>query len=126
LAARSGSRRSGQRGAFLMNLWVDALSWVCLVVGGAFSVIGAIGLLRMPDFYTRMHAASVIDTLGADFILLGLVLQSGFTLVAAKLLMVGLLIFFASPTATHALARAAMARGLKPLLAAGEEPSSKR
>ena len=109
-----------------MNLWVDALSWACLVAGGVFCVIGAIGLLRMPDFYTRMHAASVIDTLGAGFILLGLMLQSGFTLVAAKLLMVGLLIFFASPTATHALARAAMARGLQPLLHRDEEPSSKR
>ena len=109
-----------------MNLWVDALSWACLAVGGVFCVIGAIGLLRMPDFYTRMHAASVIDTLGAGFILLGLMLQSGFTLVAAKLLMVGLLIFFASPTATHALARAAMARGLQPLLRGDEEPSSKR
>ena len=71
----------------------------------------------MPDFYTRMHAASVIETLGAGLILLGLMLQAGFTLVAVKLLMVGLLIFFASPTATHALARAAMVRGLKPLLA---------
>jgi len=109
-----------------VSLWVDALSWACLAVGGAFCVIGAIGLLRMPDFYTRMHAASVIDTLGAGFILLGLMLQSGLTLVAAKLLMVGLLIFFASPTATHALARAAMARGLQPLLDRGEEPSSKR
>lgn len=108
-----------------MSSWVDALSWVCLVVGGAFSVIGAIGLLRMPDFYTRMHAASVIDTLGAGFILLGLVLQAGFSLVAAKLLMVGLLLFFASPTATHALARAAMARGLEPLLATDEEAPSK-
>jgi multicomponent Na+:H+ antiporter subunit G len=109
-----------------VNLWVDAVSWSCLVVGGVFCVIGAIGLLRMPDFYTRMHAASVIDTLGAGFILLGLMLQSGLTLVAAKLLMVGLLIFFASPTATHALARAAMARGLQPLLHRDEEPSSKR
>jgi multicomponent Na+:H+ antiporter subunit G len=109
-----------------MNLWVDALSWACLVAGGVFCVIGAVGLLRMPDFYTRMHAASVTDTLGAGFILLGLMLQSGLTLVAAKLLMVGLLIFFASPTATHALARAAMARGLQPLLHRDEEPSSKR
>ncbi len=109
-----------------MNLWVDALSWACLAVGGVFCVIGALGLLRMPDFYTRMHAASVIDTLGAGFILLGLMLQSGLSLVAAKLLMVGLLIFFASPTATHALARAAMARGLQPLLHIDEEPSSKR
>jgi multicomponent Na+:H+ antiporter subunit G len=126
LESRKAARAGARHGALPVSPWVDALSWVCLVVGGAFSVTGSVGLLRMPDFYTRMHAASVIDTLGAGFILLGLVLQAGFTLVAAKLLMVGLLLFFTSPTATHALARAAMARGLKPLLAPDEEPSSKR
>lgn len=108
-----------------MNLWIDGLSWVCLVAGGFFCVVGAVGLLRMPDFYTRMHAASVIETLGAGLILFGLLLQAGFTLVAIKLLMVGLLIFFVSPTATHALARAAMVRGLKPLLADTEDTPSK-
>lgn len=107
-----------------MTLWLDLLSWVCLVAGGLFCIVGGVGLLRMPDFYTRMHAASVIETLGAGLILLGLMLQAGLTLVAVKLLLIGLLIFFASPTATHAIARAAMARGLKPLLAdRGEAPS---
>lgn len=99
-----------------MTYFIDALSWVCLVTGGVFSVIGAIGILRMPDFYTRMHAASVLDTLGAGLILAGLMLQAGLTLVAVKLAMVGLLLFFSSPTASHALARAAMVRGLQPLL----------
>ena len=74
-------------------------------MGGIFCVIGALGLLRMPDFYTRMHAASVIDTVGAGLMLLGLMLQAGFTLVAAKLLIVAMLIFLASPTA-HACAGA--------------------
>jgi multicomponent Na+:H+ antiporter subunit G len=95
-----------------------------------FCLVGAVGLLRMPDFYTRMHAASVLETLGAGLMLLGLLLQAGLTLVAVKLLMIGLLIFFASPTASHALARAALSRGLKPLatgaaIAAGEDASSK-
>lgn len=108
-----------------MSAWVDALSWACLVGGGFFCMVGALGLLRMPEFYTRMHAASVIETLGAGPILLGLMLQAGFTLVAVKLLIVGLLIFFASPTATHALARAAMVRGLKPKLADEESAPSK-
>lgn len=97
-----------------MSTVVDLLSWACLLAGGAFCMIGALGMLRMPDFYTRMHAASVIDTLGAGLVLFGLLLQAGFTLVAVKLLMIGLLIFFASPTATHALARAALLRGLEP------------
>lgn len=108
-----------------MSALIDVFSWACLVVGGLFCVVGAVGLLRMPDFYTRMHAASVIDTLGAGLILLGLLLQAGFTLVAVKLLMVGVLIFFASPTATHALARAAMLHGLHPLLDEPEKLPSK-
>lgn len=115
-----------------MSLLVDSLSGLFLIAGGLFCLIGAVGLLRMPDFYTRMHAASVIETLGAGLILLGLLLQAGLSLVAAKLLMVGLLIFFASPTASHALARAALHQGVRPQLAqraeveAGAgEPSSK-
>ncbi|MDH5204121.1 MAG: monovalent cation/H(+) antiporter subunit G [Hylemonella sp.] len=108
-----------------MSSWIDVLSWASLVAGGVFCIIGAVGLLRMPDFYTRMHAASVIETLGAGLILLGLILQAGFTLVAAKLFMLGLLIFFVSPTATHALGRAGLLRGLKPQLADQENTPSK-
>lgn len=108
-----------------MNVIITAASWVSLLLGGIFCIVGAIGLLRMPDFFTRMHAASVIETLGAGLILLGLVLQAGFTLVAVKLIMLGVLILFVSPTATHALARAAMVRGLKPLLAPEENTPSK-
>jgi len=109
-----------------MSFFADLVSWACLAVGGVFCIIGAVGLLRMPDFYTRMHAASVIDTLGAGLILFGLCLQAGWTLVMVKLLMIGLLILFASPTATHALARAAMVRGLKPLLATPQETTSSK
>lgn len=108
-----------------MNLVTDAASWICLAGGSFFCIVGGIGLLRMPDFYTRMHAASVIETLGAGLLLLGLILQAGFTLIAAKLVVLGLLIFFTSPAATHALARAAMARGLAPLLATQGRPQSK-
>ena len=108
-----------------MMQFLDTASWVCLAAGGFFCVVGGIGLLRMPDFYTRIHATSVTETLGAGLLLLGLLLQAGPTLIAAKLIVLGLLIFFASPTAAHALAGAAMARGLKPLLAPREESSSK-
>lgn len=103
---------------------VDALSFALLAAGGFFCVAGGVGMLRMPDFYTRMHAASVIETLGAGLILAGLLLQAGITLVGAKLAVVALLIFFASPTATHALARAAIIRGLEPLIGKpGRTPS---
>jgi len=104
---------------------IDVASWICLGVGGLACVVGAVGLLRMPDLFTRMHAASLVDTIGAGFVLLGLALQAGLTLVTVKLAMIGLLIFFASPTATHALARAALYRGVKPLLAEEDAPSKR-
>lgn len=108
-----------------MSMLVDVVSWVLLATGGIFCVIGAVGLIRMPEFFTRIHAASVTDTLGAGLILAGLMLQAGFTLVTVKLAMIGVLILFTSPTATHALAKAGLARGLKPLLAEDRSGSSK-
>ncbi len=106
-----------------MSAVLDAASWALLLAGGLSCVVGGIGVLRMPDFYTRVHAASVSDTLGAGLILLGLMLQAGWTLVAAKLAIVGLLIFFSSPASAHALVQAALGRGLQPLLAE-DKPSS--
>ncbi len=108
-----------------MSAVIDAASWILLVAGGLSCIIGAVGLLRMPDFYTRVHTASVTDTLGVGFILAGLILQAGWTLVAAKLVVIGLLVFFTSPAAAHALARAALGRGLKPLLHE-DDPAWKR
>jgi len=108
-----------------MSAALDIASWILLVAGGLFCIVGGIGLLRMPDFYTRVHAASVTDTLGVGLILLGLALQAGWTLVAAKLAVIGLLIFFTSPAATHALAKAALERGLEPLLGREEGPSKR-
>lgn len=108
-----------------MNLALDVLSWVFLAGGGFFCLVGAVGMLRMPDFYTRMHASSVIETLGAGFLLAGMIIQAGLTLVTVKLIVIGMLVLFASPTASHALARAALARGVEPLLDKGDE-SSKR
>jgi multicomponent Na+:H+ antiporter subunit G len=108
-----------------MTFLVDALSGLLLATGGLACLVGALGVLRMPDFYTRAHAASLTDTLGAGFVLLGLMLQAGWSLVAVKLAIVGLLIFFTSPAAVHALARAALGRGLQPLVF-GEDRPSKR
>ncbi len=95
-----------------MSLALDIASWALLLAGGAFCVIGALGLVRLHSFFPRTHAASVLDSAGAGLILAGLLLQAGWTLVAVKLLVIGLLIFFASPTATHALANAARERGV--------------
>jgi len=98
------------------QLIIDIASWAFIVIGSAFLIIGSVGVLRFPDFFTRQHAAGITDTGGAGFILLGLAVQGGLTLVTAKLAFIFLFIFFTSPTATHALAQAAISSGLKPIL----------
>ena len=87
-----------------------------LAAGSIFVLIGGFGLIRLPDFYTRLHAAGITDTLGAELILLGLMFQAGLSLVTVKLILISLFIFFTSPTATHAVANAARVMGLKPML----------
>jgi multicomponent Na+:H+ antiporter subunit G len=96
-----------------MDILLDAASWLCLGVGSAFCVIGGIGIIRMPDFYSRSHAASLTDTLGAALILLGLGLQAGLSLIAVKLLFVFIFLYITSPTSAHALVKAAYSRGVR-------------
>ena len=94
------------------------LASAALVLAGSFFVlVGALGMLRMPDLFTRMHAASVAETLGAGLLMLGLALAAGFSLVTLKLLFILALIFFTAPVVTHALAQAALHEGIKPMLA---------
>ena len=76
---------------------IDILSWALIILGSFALITGAVGVLRLPDVYTRMHAASITDTLGAGSIILGLILQAGLTLVAAKLFLILVFIFFTSP-----------------------------
>lgn len=97
-----------------METALDILSWVLLLGGSAFVMIGGIGLLRLPDFYTRLHAAGLTDTLGAGLIILGMMVEGGLSLVTVKLVLLGALIFLTSPTATHAIANAAFTAGLEP------------
>jgi multicomponent Na+:H+ antiporter subunit G len=109
----------------------DILSWIFIIIGSVFLLIGGIGVLRLPDVFTRMHAAGITDTLGADAIIIGLIIQAGPNLVAIKLALMLLFVFFASPTATHALAQAALSVGVRPKLdddlredqAEGSDPS---
>jgi multicomponent Na+:H+ antiporter subunit G len=84
------------------------------VAGGILAVIGAIGMLRFPDVYTRIHAASITDTGGAGLMLLGLCLISGFSLVTLKLAIIWVFIMLSSPAAAHALANAAYSSGHTP------------
>jgi len=100
-----------------IGFFTDLLSWLLLVAGGFFFLVGAIGLNRMPDVFTRMHAISVGDTLGAGLLVAGMALQAGPTLVTVKLLLILLVIWFTGPVATHALARAALHDKLYPLVA---------
>ena len=102
-------------GAELIEIARDLVSAALLITGTVFVLAGAIGVNRLPEFYARMHAAGVTDTLGAELIVLGLVAQAGFTLLSAKLLLLGLFVFLTSPTATHAVANAAFKAGLKPM-----------
>ncbi|MDP6980974.1 MAG: monovalent cation/H(+) antiporter subunit G [Myxococcota bacterium] len=97
----------------VLEMAIDLLTVVCLIIGSGFCVISGIGIVRMPDFYTRGHAAGLSDTLGAGLILLGLILQAGFTLVAAKLVMIFFFLYITGPTATHALFKAAYADGMR-------------
>ncbi|NNF77186.1 MAG: monovalent cation/H(+) antiporter subunit G [Rhizobiales bacterium] len=93
---------------------LDILSWICLVTGGLVGVVGAIGIHRFPDFFSRQHATGTTDTLCALLILLGLGLQAGLTLAAFKVALIFLFLFITSPAATHALASAAVHSGLDP------------
>jgi len=100
--------------------WVSLIKLVVTVVsvtaGMFFVLAGTIGVIRLPDFYTRLHAAGMTDTLGAEMILFGLIVQSGVSQMTLKLLLVAFFLFVTSPAATHAVANAAYKNGLKPLL----------
>ena len=91
-----------------MSAAVDILSAVLLLVGTLFTLIGGTGLLRLPDVFTRLHAASVTDTVGAGAILLGLALAAGWSLLMGKILALLLILALLSPSTAHALARAAI------------------
>lgn len=103
-----------------MAALLDAASWVLLVTGGAFGIIGGIGLLRLPDFFTRVHAASLTDTLCAPLIIAGLMLQADSLVALVKLAFLVVFLFLTTPTATHALAKAALHAGLRPKVAGRE------
>ena len=97
-----------------MDTTIDILSWILLAAGGAFVFIGGLGALRMPNFYTRMHAASLTDSMGSMLILFGIMLQAGWTLAAIKLLAILAFLLLTGPTASYALANAALLSGMKP------------
>mgnify|MGYP001820701215 FL=1 len=108
-----------------MNDWLDLVSWVCLLAGSFFAISGGIGILRFPDFFTRMHATGVTDTLSAGLILVGLMFQAGWSAPLLKLVLILAFLLLTSPTATHAIAKAALHGKQVPVLNPAGELSSK-
>ena len=105
----------------------DLMSWPLILAGSFFYLVGSIGIIRMPDVFTRMHATSVSDTFGAGLLLVGMMFQAGFTLVTAKLFVILVILLYTGPVATHALARAARFAGVEPQVrGARGRKSSKR
>ncbi|WP_198673756.1 monovalent cation/H(+) antiporter subunit G [Algibacillus agarilyticus] len=91
---------------------LETLSIIFLVLGAFFSITGAIGLFRFPDFFTRVHAASITDSIATLLIIIGLILRTDFGLIAVKLLFILIFLLLTSPTASHALAKSARHGGL--------------
>jgi len=99
-----------------MDVVLETISFAFMGLGAAMLIIGGVGLIRLNDVFTRMHAAGIIDTLGAGAVMAGLMIQAGLGIVSIKLLLILVFIMFTSPTATHALARAALNGGVDPQL----------
>ena len=97
-----------------MSVILDVASWILTVAGGLFVFIGGVGALRMPNFYTRIHAASLTDSMGSILILVGVMLQAGLSLATVKLAAILVFLLLTGPTATYALANAALLSGMKP------------
>lgn len=97
-----------------MSVIADILSWALILLGALGVLSAAVGLLRLPDFYTRTHTVGVLDTLGAGMILVGVGLQSGFSLLSIKLALILAFIWLTGTTAAHALARTAEQTGMRP------------
>jgi multicomponent Na+:H+ antiporter subunit G len=98
----------------MLHLVLDVLSWISILAGLFFMIVGTIGVVRMPDIYTRLHAAGMTDTMGAGFLILGMCFQTGLSLVTLRFLLVYGFLLFTSPIGTHALARAALSGRVEP------------
>ncbi|MGV2873175.1 monovalent cation/H(+) antiporter subunit G [Colwellia sp. E150_009] len=111
----------------MIDIILDILSWILLLLGGACVLIGGIGGLRLPNFYARIHAASLTDSMGNILIFSGIMLQAGLSLATLKLFAIMVFLLLTGPTATYALANAALLSGLKPDVgSASDEPQENK
>lgn len=102
-----------------LDILREVISWALILSGGFFTVVGAFGVWRFKDFWARMHASSVTESAGMILLIAGMCVQAGFTLVTVKLIIIGIFLFITGPTATHAVANAALVSGRRPIEAAG-------
>jgi len=106
-------------------IFIEIISWIFIVAGALLGIAGGIGIHRFTDFYSRLHAVGITDTLCAAMFLIGLAMQTGVSIASLKLLLIFIFLFFSSPTATHALADAALLGGLKPELDKEQEETQR-
>ena len=104
-----------------MTVILEWLSGLCLLLGGGLCISGGVGLLRMPDFFSRVHASGVTETLAAPLLLSGLLLQMELSLDSVKVIMIMILVLATNPTATHAMAKATLHGGQRPLESANDK-----
>lgn len=97
----------------IMNLQ-QIVGLLVILAGLTLMALGSVGIVRLPDFFSRTHAASKVDTVGIVVVLLGIAVLEGFTLNAGKVLLAAVFISLTNPVAAHALARAALRQGFKP------------
>ncbi len=103
---------------------MSIIEWIAglfFLAGGFFIVVGGIGMIRMPDLYTRMHAASVAETFGTILVITGLMLLSGWSLATFKLFAVMVFLLFTGPVAAYAIANTASLGGLQPQVTKGDQ-----
>ena len=100
--------------AFMMmvDMFINISSWALILIGSGLVLIGTFGFFRLPDFWSRLHAASVIDSGGMILIVLGMCFQAGLSLITVKLFFIAIFLVITGPTATHAVANAALVSGL--------------
>jgi len=108
-----------------MSELVNIASIILVVVGIIFMLVGSIGILRLPDFFSRTHAVSKSDTLGIIFVIAGLIVYEGLNQSSLKLLLIILFIALSNPIGTHALARAAIKKGFSPFISGKSEETDK-
>lgn len=108
-----------------MSQVFNYIGFSLVAIGLIFIIIGSVGIVRLPDFFSRTHAASKVDTVGVTIVAIGVACIEGFTLSGLKVLLVALFVMLTNPVAAHALARAAIRSGVKPWERPASEPQKK-